>query len=87
MSLPSSSNDDILPNLRGKESEPAPIDAGHGQSRGYCQEMICADFLAGANLSPESGNGDTLFLSLARLVDFLPESQKRQFLERVRNAS
>jgi hypothetical protein len=23
---------------------------GHGKSRGYCLEMICADFLAGVNL-------------------------------------
>jgi len=67
--------------------ETAALMLGTDKCRGYCLEMICADFLAGANLSPESGNGDTLFLSLARLVDFLPESQKRQFLERVRNAS
>ena len=67
--------------------ETAALMLGTDKSRGYCLEMICADFLAGANLSPESGNRDSLFLSLARLVDFLPQPQRRQFLERVRNGS
>jgi len=67
--------------------ETAALMLGSDKSRGYCLEMICADFLAGANLSPESRNGNALFLSLARLVDFLPQPQRREFLERVRNAS
>jgi hypothetical protein len=31
---------------------------GTDKSRGYCLEMICADFLAGANL--DNGNPDIL---------------------------
>jgi hypothetical protein len=34
---------------------------GSDKSRGYCLEMICADFLAGANL--QEGNPDTLVLA------------------------
>jgi hypothetical protein len=34
--------------------ETAALMLGTYKSRGYCLEMICADFLAGANL-PESG--------------------------------
>jgi hypothetical protein len=34
--------------------ETAALMLGSDKSRGYCLEMICADFLAGANL--ESGN-------------------------------
>jgi hypothetical protein len=67
--------------------ETAALMLGTDKSRGYCLEMICADFLAGANLNPESGNEDALCLSLARLIDFLPQPQRRQFLERARGAS
>ena len=34
--------------------ETAALMLGSDRSRGYCLEMICADFLAGANL--DSGN-------------------------------
>ena len=51
---------------------------GSDKSRGYCLEMICADFLAGVH----SGNGqpEVLLASLHRLVGFLPPEQRRQFL-------
>ncbi len=58
---------------------------GHGQIPGYCLEMICADFLAGANL--ETGNLDALLISMGRLFEFLPRAQKQQFLEQIRKAS
>jgi hypothetical protein len=58
---------------------------GSEKSRGYCLEMICADFLAGANL--ENGNPDGLLLSLVRLYEFLPQTQKQKFLSQVREAS
>jgi hypothetical protein len=58
---------------------------GTDKSRGYCLEMICADFLAGANL--ENGNPEALLLSLDRLFGLLPTLQKQQFLEQVRKAS
>jgi len=37
---------------------------GSDKSRGYCLEMICADFLAGANL--ENGNSHVLLQSILR---------------------
>lgn len=54
---------------------------GTDKSRGYCLEMICADFLAGA--PTENGNPYALFLSLRHLYQFLPPEQRQQFLEQV----
>ena len=54
---------------------------GSDKSRGYCLEMICADFLAGVNL--ETGNTHALVPSLTRLVMGLPIEQRRQLLEDV----
>src|SRR5713101_1309287 len=65
--------------------ETAALMLGSDKSRGYCLEMICADFLAGANL--ENGNPDALLLSLSRLVDYLPQAQREQFLEHAKKAS
>src|SRR6266567_5266681 len=50
---------------------------GSDKSRGYCLEMICADFLAGANL--ENGP-DVLLRSLRLFFRFLPASQQQDFL-------
>ena len=55
---------------------------GSDRSRGYCLEMICADFLAGANL--ENGNPDVLLVSLERFFHFLPFPQQQLFLDRMR---
>jgi hypothetical protein len=65
--------------------ETAALMLGSDKSRGYCLEMICADFLAGAKL--DGGNSDDLFLSLMRLVNFLPNAQRQQFLTQVANTS
>jgi hypothetical protein len=54
---------------------------GSDRSRGYCLEMICADFLAGANL--ENGNPDTLLTALLRFFRFLPPGCQRRFWEEV----
>jgi hypothetical protein len=54
-------------------------------ARGYCLEMICADFLAGANL--ENGSPKSLLLALSRLFSLLPQPEKKEFLEEVRKAS
>jgi hypothetical protein len=51
---------------------------GSDKSRGYCLEMICADFLAGANL--ENDNPEVLLQSIRRYFRFLPGSQKQAFL-------
>jgi hypothetical protein len=47
--------------------------------RGYCLEMICADFLAGANL--DNGNPELLLQSVTRVFQFLPRLQRQLFLE------
>ncbi len=54
---------------------------GSDKSRGYCLEMICADFLAGANL--ENGEPELLLFSLRRFFRFLTVQQKQQFLQEV----
>ena len=41
---------------------------GTDKSRGYCVEMICADFLAGANL--ENGNSEVLLQLMVRSSSF-----------------
>jgi hypothetical protein len=53
--------------------ETAAIMLGSDKSRGYCLEMICADFLAGANL--DSGQPEVLLHSLSRFFQFLPASR------------
>jgi hypothetical protein len=54
-------------------------------SRGYCLEMICADFLAGANI--EDGSSKPLLLALSRLFSLLPQPEKAEFLAEVHKAS
>ncbi len=51
---------------------------GSDHSRGYCLEMICADFLAGANL--DHGDPEILLFSMTRFFKFLPEEQRRLFI-------
>ena len=54
---------------------------GTDKSRGYRLEMICADFLADANL--QDGNQDALFLLLHRLVEMLSHKQQQQVLQQI----
>ena len=54
---------------------------GSDKSRGYCLEMICADFLAGANLDGE--NPQILQCTLSRYFRFLPDSQQQELLQRL----
>ena len=54
---------------------------GTDKSRGYCLEMICADFLAGANL--DNGDPEILLKSTLRLFKFLPGEDKLVFLQQV----
>ena len=59
---------------------------GTDKSRGYCLEMICADFLAGAYL--DNGDPEILLNSISRYYRFLPGEQQQAFLENLReNAS
>jgi hypothetical protein len=64
--------------------ETAALMLGTDKSRSYCLEMICADFLAGANL--EGGDAGALLLALDRLFKLLPQPQREQFLDRLRRA-
>ena len=57
--------------------ETASLMLGSDKSRGYCLEMICADFLAGANLD---GSPDVLLHSATRFFTFLSSEQKQNFL-------
>ena len=59
--------------------ETAGLMLGTDKSRGYCLEMICADFLAGANL--DGSNPDLLLKSVSRFFQFLSPLQQRSFLD------
>jgi hypothetical protein len=61
--------------------ETATLMLGSDKSRGYCLEMICADFLAGANL--EDGNTKALQLALDRLFGLLPSAAQEEFRDSV----
>jgi len=62
-----------------KAIETAALMLGSDKSRGYCLEMICADFLAGANL--ENGNSRVLLYSVVRFFEFLPGEERKAFLD------
>jgi hypothetical protein len=61
--------------------ETAALMLGTDKSRGYCLEMICADFLAGANLDNE--NPEVLLQSALRFFRFLPGEERQTFLHHV----
>jgi hypothetical protein len=61
--------------------ETAALMLGTDKSRGYCLEMICADFLAGANL--ENEDPTLLLQSMSRFFKFLPGEQRQAFLHEV----
>jgi len=63
----------------------AALMLGSDKSRGYCLEMICADFLAGAH--PENGNPKILLFSMLRLFRFLPAALRQEFLQQVTEAA
>ena len=58
--------------------KPSKRRLGSNRSRGYCPEMICADFLAGANL--DNGDPETRLFSMTRFFNFLPGEQRQVFL-------
>ena len=62
--------------------ETAALMLGSDKSRGYCPEMICADFLAGAHL--DNGNPEILLNSISRYYRFLPSDQRQAFLAEVK---
>ena len=62
--------------------ETASLMLGTDKSRGYCLEMICADFLAGANI--ENGDPKSLLLSLDCLLKVLAEQERIEFIQGLR---
>ena len=61
--------------------ETAALMLGSDKSRGYCLEMICADFVAGANL--DSVQPEVLLHSLLRFFQFLSGEQRQAFCQLV----
>jgi hypothetical protein len=61
--------------------ETAALMLGASKSRGYCLEMICADFLAGADL--EGSTFSSLLFALTRLYSLLPDPQKMEFAQQM----
>jgi len=61
--------------------ETAALMLGSDKSRGYCLEMICADFLAGTHL--DGDNPEILLQSISRYYRFLPTPQQEIFLSEV----
>jgi hypothetical protein len=61
--------------------ETAALMLGSDKSRGYCLEMICADFLAGAHL--DNSNPKILLNSISRFYRFLPSPQRQEFLSQI----
>ena len=57
--------------------ETAALMLGTDKPRGYCLEMICADFLAGVNL--DNGNPEVLLESISWFFKFLPNRKNRPF--------
>jgi hypothetical protein len=63
----------------------AALMLGSDKSRGYCLEMICADFLARAQV--ENGDPKILLFSMLRLFRFLPGAEKQEFLREATQAA
>src|SRR2546430_15414513 len=59
--------------------ETAALMLGSDKSRGYCLEMICADFLAGASL--DNGNPNLLLNALSHLLQCLSAEERQTLIE------
>src|SRR5207248_2180656 len=70
-----------LMSIHEQAIETAALMLGTDKSRGYCLEMICADFLAGASLDGEDSS--VLLQSMSRFFKFLPGEQRKAFLNEV----
>jgi hypothetical protein len=58
---------------------------GSQKARGYCLEMICADFLAGANLG--EGDSGAFSASVRRLIDFLPGPERIELIDSLKESA
>src|SRR6476620_4548046 len=61
--------------------ETAALLLGSDKSRGYCLEMICADFVAGASL--DGSRPEALLFAVSRFYQLLPDTQRRAFADLV----
>ena len=61
--------------------EIAALMLGSDKSRGYCLEMICADFLAGAHM--DGTDPEVLLQSISGYYTFLPSAQRKAFLSSI----
>ncbi len=68
-----------------KALETASLMLGSQKSRGYCLEMICADFLAGATLGETSSNAFSI--SVRRLLEFLPGPARIELIESLKETA
>src|SRR5262245_50879815 len=66
-----------------KAIETAALMLGSDKSRGYCLEMICADFLAGANL--DGSDPELLLRTQLHYFKFLNAEQQARFLAELAN--
>ncbi len=65
--------------------ETASLMLGTQKSRGYCMEMICADFLAGAAL--DEANPAIFSVSIRRLVELLPRPERLDFIKTLKESA
>jgi hypothetical protein len=65
--------------------ETAGLMLGSDKSRGYCLEMICADFLAGVNAA--NGDSDALYTALRNIYSLLPPHRQKELLGDLRRAA
>jgi hypothetical protein len=65
--------------------ETASLMLGTQKARGYCLEMICADFLAGATL--DEANPAIFSVSIRRLVELLPEPERLELVRSLKESA
>ena len=65
--------------------ETASLMLGSQRSRGYCLEMICADFLAGATLGETDSSAFSA--SVRRLLEFLPGPKRIELIESLKETA
>jgi hypothetical protein len=65
--------------------ETASLMLGGQKARGYCLEMICADFLAGATLG--EANSNLFSASVCRLLEFLPRPKRIELVEKLKQTA
>ena len=65
--------------------ETSSLMLGSQEARGYCLEMICADFLAGANLGETDSGAFTI--SVRRLIEFLPGPKRIELIQSLKETA